>query len=1304
MYKRRSVSAIVVFIIIFMSIFTIGCPVVPVEPDTGDLTITLPTSLSGSRDIDPDISLIPATFTITGAGPEGASFSVSDFSGTMFSRPGLTIGSWAITVSAYNADGTLIGDGSGTVDLTIDGANLPISINILPGDGTIDIVVSFDTYLMEDPRITATLSPTSRAINSFSVTSDVVNGRAICRAAGYAAGDYTLTVNLYEGLSLMETKQESVRVIKDLPTVGAVSFGTTTHAFGSLSRPIILNHEIPLAVEISSAADTKTEDETLVLTASVTSFDAPIDYVWYVDRTIAGVGPSYTLGSNLAIGTYTVKVAAVNADGTRAGSDIKIITVTSGEQTEPVYSIPLTFVEGGTFTMGGTDNGPTHDVTLGDFYIGTYEITHGDFYHGAEVYTSGSYQRGSSYPADNISWYRALAFCNELSITDGLTPVYTIKGSTDPDDWDSTSIPSSYDDDWDAVIVDWTAHGYRLPTEAEWEYAARGGNNASDTLYAGSNTIADVSWYQNTSYDATWSKKVTHPVGEKAENELHIFDMSGNVEEWCWDWYNVYSTDEQTDPHDATPQDMKHRVQRGGAYNYIDDANRVFHRRSYAPYSRTDSMGMRVVLNPGVTMVPVTGVDIIEDDQVMNLSGSLQLHTGIIPSNATMQEVLWESDDPSIISVDENGLVTANQVGDTVIRVKTVDSRHEDSINLEVKNSLFDSATMARVEGGTFMMGAYKHLTGKETTVSSFYISTHEVTQNEYLSVMGENPSYFQEGDTGSCPVEQVNWYEAVIYCNKLSVQDDLTPVYSITDDLGVLITDTDQWIADYEGIPGRGDDPSYNIAWHEIEVDWLADGYRLPTEAEWEFAAHGGTSTEGYRFSGSDTIDDVAWYGGNSNNKTHAVGELAHNELGLYDMSGNVSEWCWSKLVSYGTGPLFNPTGSGDPAEGSSQVERMHKGYYYNLVPEANSDYLEIGGREYREPSQDSLTTGFRIAAHDKGDEVRVTGIEIEEGIRAELEIVNEVADTITLHASVKPETASNRVFSWSSTNESVATVDEDGLVTAVSDGLTVIIATTEEGGYTDRFVVFVKEHFIPMVSVPGCTLAINGVATAADFKIGMFEVTQAQYEEVMGSNPSGFLEGEDAPNRPVEMVSWFDAILFCNTLSIEEGLTPYYMVDGSVYPDQWDPVPESLEDERTSWISITGNHTSSGYRLPTEAEWLIAANGGADREGYLFSGGNQIDDVAWYGYNSGRTTHPVGEKQPNELGLFDMTGNVSELVWDSTPGQYIYTDFEWCKFFGGSYMTSRWDFLQPKLGIPHWRNYRNVTIGFRVARYDYD
>ena len=172
-----------------------------------------------------------------------------------------------------------------------------------------------------------------------------------------------------------------------------------------------------------------------------------------------------------------------------------------------------------------------------------------------------------------------------------------------------------------------------------------------------------------------------------------------------------------------------------------------------------------------------------------------------------------------------------------------------------------------------------------------------------------------------------------------------------------------------------------------------------------------------------------------------------------------------------------------------------------------------------------------------------------------------------------------------------------------------------------------FATAPLVATVSVAGGTFQMGSVGiaepvhsvTVSSFLIAKYEVTQAQYQTVVGSNPSSFTSGADAPNRPVERVSWYNAVAFCNALSALEGLTACYTTNGT---------------------TVTADFTKNGYRLPTEAEWEYAARGRAPGPvyPYTYAGSNDVNSVAWYSSNSGSSTHPVGTKGANELGIYDM------------------------------------------------------------------
>jgi len=243
---------------------------------------------------------------------------------------------------------------------------------------------------------------------------------------------------------------------------------------------------------------------------------------------------------------------------------------------------------------------------------------------------------------------------------------------------------------------------------------------------------------------------------------------------------------------------------------------------------------------------------------------------------------------------------------------------------------------MALIPAGTFRMGNItNHPDGwdnekpvQEVTITRpFLMSRTEVTQEQYEAVMGSNPSWFKGADR---PVERVNWYEAVEFCNELSRQEGLDPCYS-----------------------GIGT---------SIVCDFTANGYRLPTEAEWEYACRAGTETDFYTGNMSHSgvspldpaLDRAGWYGGNSGSTTHPVGEKKPNAFGLYDMHGNVWEWCWDRWDNnyYASSPAEDPRG---PASGSFRV--LRGGGWFSIARSCRSAY-----RSYNNPYFRNYYNGVRL------------------------------------------------------------------------------------------------------------------------------------------------------------------------------------------------------------------------------------------------------------------------------------------------------------------------------------------------------
>ena len=214
-------------------------------------------------------------------------------------------------------------------------------------------------------------------------------------------------------------------------------------------------------------------------------------------------------------------------------------------------------VEGGTFTMGATaeqasdafsDELPTHKVTLSPFLIGKYEVSQTLWL--AVMGENPSVNTGINLPVDNVTWNECQTFITKLN--------------------------------------ELTGKNFRLLTEAEWEYAARGGNKSKGYKYSGSNNLGDVAWYIDN------SNNTSHAMGTKAPNELGIYDMTGNVMEWVSDWKGSYSSGAQTNP--TGPDSGTYRVNRGGSYGNVERLSRITNRNSIDPNMSSKTMGLRLCL------------------------------------------------------------------------------------------------------------------------------------------------------------------------------------------------------------------------------------------------------------------------------------------------------------------------------------------------------------------------------------------------------------------------------------------------------------------------------------------------------------------------------------------------------------------------------------------------------------------------------------------------------------------------------------------------------------------------------------
>ena len=548
-------------------------------------------------------------------------------------------------------------------------------------------------------------------------------------------------------------------------------------------------------------------------------------------------------------------------------------------------SFTMVRVDGGTFMMGsnsGANNEkPVHEVTLSPYYIAQTEVTQALWKAAGCI--NRSYYKGSQLPVHHVLWFECNEFLDRLNVI--------------------------------------TGYHFSLPTEAQWEFAARGGNASEGYLYAGSDDIGSVAWYKDNS---NVGDTRVHVVATKLPNELGIFDMSGNVEELCRDKYGAYSGEAQVDPYNPiTEDDDDDCVIRGGSCFAADTKCRVTVRSKYSNYDRTDN-GLRLALRD--TLPVALGVS---EDNVEMFEGHVAT-VSIVNGKGSYHASSSDENVAAGYIEDSKLYIVAMWSGTATFTIWDDQSDLRAQVLVRVgKECTVGDVTfkMMPVEGGTFMMGNTKEqgVSGvngydrpepvHEVTLSSYSIGQTEVTQELWTAVMGYNPSEHNEWQNfinPQGPVGKMSWDECMEFIDRLNEMTGLT--------------------------------------------------FRLPTEAEWEFAARGGNRSKHYRYPGGRYLNEVAW---NEDNADHwqgggvygpqTVALLLPNELGLYDMGGNVRELCQDWYGPYSADPQTNPTG---PETGDKRVTRGG-----SFADGGDECCCASRGHTYEWPFEGGNLLGFRLA-----------------------------------------------------------------------------------------------------------------------------------------------------------------------------------------------------------------------------------------------------------------------------------------------------------------------------------------------------
>jgi formylglycine-generating enzyme required for sulfatase activity/serine/threonine protein kinase len=834
---------------------------------------------------------------------------------------------------------------------------------------------------------------------------------------------------------------------------------------------------------------------------------------------------------------------------------------------------------------------PQHKVVLTQpIYLGVNEVTQAEYEKVMAANPSWFASMGNSkeavagletaeHPVENVSWNEAAEYCAKLSQQEKLKPFYFRAGET---------------------ITPMDGTGYRLPSEAEWEFACRAGTTTKYWIGDQDADLVRAGWFGMNSGGRT------HAAGELKANPFGLSDMHGNVWEWVQDgfdatFYGQFEDKPAIDPISPFPA-ASLRVTRGGMWYYVASGCRSSDRNAHNPTYRYGHLGFRVSLTIDAVRQALKTPGVTEARSSWHGWPTDAPKPAIAPFDAA-QAQRHQEEWAAYLKLP---VEYTNSIG-MKFRLIPPGEFMMGSTETEIEAALKDDDQDKNWHEG-IKSEAPQH---KVILTQPVYLGVNEVTQAEYEKVMGSNPSHFaplgmgKEAvaglETAEHPVDTVSWNDAAEFCAKLSKQEKLKPFY-------------------------------FRAAETITPLD--GNGYRLPSEAEWEFACRAGTATK-YWIGGQDAdLIRAGWFDGNSGGRTHAVGELKANPFGLSDMHGNVWEWVqdgWdaNSYAQFQVSPAINP---GGPFAGSHRV--LRGGSWASSVsfcrtshrhaPHAPSFYFYgIGVRvsltidAVRQALKTPGVAEARSSWHGWPADAPAPAIapfdaaqakQHQEAWAAYLKVPVEYTNSLGMKFRLIPPGE----FTMGSTPAEI----EAALPVRSGDQFSAEQATNWKAA------ILSEGPQQPTVMTKPFYLAVH-------------EVTQAAYEELIGQNPSHFSAsgpGKDmvagllTGQHPVESLNWMECVEFCSRLSQREQFKPHYFRAGDTVAPM----------------------SGAGYRLPTEAEWEFASRGGSTTQRWVGDGDEAAMEVAWFVTNSGGRTHAVGELLPNPFGLYDILGNVCEYCED--------------------------------------------------------